>query len=69
MIILIDTVNFFWFVSGNSNLPPRTESEITNPQDDVFLSVGSLWEIILNESEALPFDRGRGVRRGCIQLH
>ena len=47
MTILLDTVDFLWFVSGNPKLSPRSKQEITNPQNEVFLSVVSLWEIII----------------------
>ncbi len=50
MTILLDTVDFLWFVSGNPKLPPQSEQEITNPQNEVFLSVVSLWEIIIKHA-------------------
>ena len=35
MNILLDTVDFLWFVSGNPKLPPRSKQEIMNPQNEV----------------------------------
>lgn len=61
MTILLDTVDFLWFVSGNSKLPPRSKQEITNPQNEVFLSVVSLWEIkLVFHSEPWPSIPGLG---------
>jgi PIN domain nuclease of toxin-antitoxin system len=49
MTILLDTCEFLWFVSGNPKLPARLKQEIQNPKNSVFLSVVSLWEIIVKE--------------------
>ena len=49
MIILIDTCDFLWFVSGNEKLPGRSKREIENPNNTVFLSVVSLWEVIVKQ--------------------
>lgn len=45
MRILLDTCDFLWFVSGNPALPSRTLQEARKPENEVFLSVVSLWEI------------------------
>src|SRR5207248_2004616 len=50
MIILLDTAEFLWFVTGNPKLSARTEQEIRNPANAVYLSVASLWEIIVKVS-------------------
>lgn len=49
MIILLDTCDFLWFVSGSDSLPTRLREEIENPDNTVYLSVVSLWEIIIKE--------------------
>ena len=46
MIILLDTAEFLWFITGNSRLPTQTEQAIRNPGNAVSLSVVSVWEII-----------------------
>ena len=50
MKILLDTSEFLWFISGHSALPPRTKDEIRKPENEVFLSVVSLWEIIVKHA-------------------
>ena len=47
MRLLLDTHIFLWFVVGDSKLPARMREAITNPENEVFLSVVSLWEIII----------------------
>jgi PIN domain nuclease of toxin-antitoxin system len=50
MRILLDTCEFLWLVSGDSNLPPDVESAVRDPQNQVFLSAVSFWEISLKYS-------------------
>ena len=47
MRILVDTCEFLWFISGDSALPLKIKQEIQDPRNEVYLSVVSLWEIIL----------------------
>jgi PIN domain nuclease of toxin-antitoxin system len=50
MRILLDTCEFLWIVSGNAKLSPTVADAIRNPQNQVFLSVVSFWEIALKHS-------------------
>ena len=50
MKILLDTCEFLWYVSGDPALLLKTREEIQNPRNEVFLSVVSLWEIIVKHS-------------------
>jgi PIN domain nuclease of toxin-antitoxin system len=50
MIILLDTCEFLWFISGNPKLPPKTKASAQDPDNVVFLSVVSLWEIIVKQN-------------------
>lgn len=45
MRILIDTNIFLWFAFDSSNLPQNMKKKIESEQNDVFLSIASLWEI------------------------
>jgi PIN domain nuclease of toxin-antitoxin system len=47
MRILLDTCEFLWLVSGDAKLPVSTASAIRDPQNEVFLSAVSFWEIVL----------------------
>lgn len=42
MRVLLDTHAFIWWVTNNSQL-----SDIANPNNDVFLSNASAWEMII----------------------
>ncbi len=47
MKLLLDTHIFLWFISGDARLPDGMRESIRNPSDEVYLSVASLWEIII----------------------
>ena len=47
MNLLLDTHIFLWFISGDARLPILFRDEIQEPGNTVFLSVASLWEIII----------------------
>ena len=49
MTILIDTNVFLWFLSNNSQLPQEFLAQITSTKNKVFISIASLWEIVLKE--------------------
>jgi len=47
MKLLLDTHIFLWFISGDKRLPDDMQQGIRNPDNDVYLSVVSLWEAII----------------------
>ena len=47
MRILLDTHIFLWFISGDPRLALQLRDIIRNPNNVVFLSVVSLWEMII----------------------
>jgi PIN domain nuclease of toxin-antitoxin system len=42
---LIDTQIFLWFVSGDKKLSKTAKAAITHPDNEIYLSIVSLWEI------------------------
>ena len=50
MRILLDTCEFLWLVAGDAKLSPQVISAVRDPQNEVFLSVVSFWEISLKHS-------------------
>ena len=50
MRILLDTCEFLWLVAGDSKLTASVASAVRDPQNEVFLSVVSFWEISLKHS-------------------
>lgn len=47
MRLLLDTHLFLWFVQGNARLTLALRQMITDPGNDVYLSVVSFWEAII----------------------
>ncbi len=47
MKLLLDTHVFLWYIVGDAQLPAKMVSAIKNTRNDVYLSVVSLWEIII----------------------
>lgn len=50
MNILLDTCDFLWFISGDSALPEPTRTSVQDPQNQVFLSAVSVWEVIIKHA-------------------
>lgn len=62
MNALIDTSTFLWFISGSDRLSTDARQYIANLENEIFLSVVSLWEIAIKTSLGklellLPFDQ------------
>lgn len=57
MKLLLDTHIFLWFITGDQQLSEKFQKEIRSKNNDVYLSVVSLWEIIVKyqlEKLSLP---------------
>lgn len=50
MQLLIDTYILLWFLEGNKLLSKSRRQIIVNPNNDVFVSIASLWEITIKIS-------------------
>jgi PIN domain nuclease of toxin-antitoxin system len=50
MRILLDTCEFLWLVSGDARLPAAVAAAVRDPNNEVFLSAVSFWEISLKHS-------------------
>lgn len=44
MNLLLDTCTFLWFINADKNLPASVRQRIAHPDNEVLLSVVSLWE-------------------------
>ena len=51
MTLLLDTHVFLWFVEANPKLRPEWRDMIRDGDNDVFLSVASLWEVIVKHQQ------------------
>jgi PIN domain nuclease of toxin-antitoxin system len=47
MRILLDTHIFLWFISGDNQLSTDVRDTIRNPDNEVYLSAISVWEILV----------------------
>jgi PIN domain nuclease of toxin-antitoxin system len=55
MRLLLDTQIFLWYITGDVKLSDGFREQINDPNNDVFLSVGSFWEMIIkHELGKLP---------------
>ena len=55
MRLLLDTHIFLWFISADARLPRVIRDHIRDPDNDVYLSVVSIWEaMIKNQIGRLP---------------
>ena len=58
MRILIDTCLFLWLVEDSPRIPSGVRAGLRDPDNEVFLSVVSAWEIALkNQLGKLPLSR------------
>ncbi|MBF0266097.1 MAG: type II toxin-antitoxin system VapC family toxin [Gammaproteobacteria bacterium] len=51
--ILIDTHVFLWWISDNKNLGENARKYISNPQNRIYLSSVSSWEISIKKNKGL----------------
>jgi PIN domain nuclease of toxin-antitoxin system len=55
---LLDTATFLWLVAGSPKLSPAARDAIGNPENEVFLSAVSGWEIAIKHGLGrLPLPR------------
>ena len=50
MNLLLDTHTFLWFIAGDSNLSKAARSAIEDVNNNLYLSVASVWEIAIKVS-------------------
>ena len=50
MRLLLDTHTLLWWLDGGKALTSEARSAIANPENEIFVSVASAWEIVLKKS-------------------
>ena len=50
MRLLLDTHAVLWFVNGDKKLPTTSRQLIESELNPCWVSVGSLWEIVIKQS-------------------
>jgi PIN domain nuclease of toxin-antitoxin system len=48
--LLIDTQSFIWFVENDPKLPVSVRDVMEGEQNNLFISIASLWEIVIKSS-------------------
>ena len=65
MKLLLDTHVFLWFIAGDKQLPREMQHAISESGNDVYLSVVSLWEVIVkHQLGKLPLPQPPDVLAG-----
>ena len=68
MKILLDTHAIIWALTGDARLKPENEKRILNPDNSVYFSTASLWEIAIKNGKApekCPYSE-RDIYEKCI---
>ena len=50
MNLLLDTHAFLWFITGDKQLPDKVVKLIDDPKSKCFVSIASIWEIVIKLS-------------------
>jgi PIN domain nuclease of toxin-antitoxin system len=50
MRLLVDTNALLWWRDDSPRLPTRVSDQIRNPNNDIFISIISLWEIVIKKA-------------------
>jgi PIN domain nuclease of toxin-antitoxin system len=70
MKVLLDTMAFLWWVTDNNELSVRAQRAIADPENEVFFSAASAWEIVIKISLGrlkLNQTPGTFIRRQILQ--
>ena len=65
MNLLLDTHVLIWFTEGNDRLSVKARMAIENPSNVKYLSVASLWEIVIKVSNE-KLEINQSLRRSMI---
>jgi PIN domain nuclease of toxin-antitoxin system len=50
MKLLVDTHALIWFVENDINLPAKIKEQIENNENEILISIASLWEMAIKTS-------------------
>lgn len=62
MKILLDTHIFLWYIAGDENLTEKLKKIITDTQNEVYISVISIWECVIKQQIGkldFPYEAGK----------
>jgi len=68
MRILLDTHIFLWFISSNPQLSNQLRDNICDPNNEIYLSSVSIWEVIVKyQLGKLPLGAWEKIRYQSIR--
>ena len=50
MDILLDTHALWWFLNGSDKMPDATKETILNPENTIYVSIATIWEVAIKMS-------------------
>jgi len=53
MKLLLDAHTLLWLVAGDPKLSNQAKASIADPANDLFLSVGSIWELAIKTTKPM----------------
>ncbi len=71
MRYLLDTHVFIWWMEKNKRLPDKLMNLINDPQNEVYLSVVNVWEIVIKNAKGKlksPKDIKGGIQKSSFVL-
>ena len=66
MRLLLDTHVLIWWLEGGKNITPKVQDQISRPNNDVFISAASAWEIAIKKNSGklkTPDDLEEQIKR------
>ncbi|MDP9284744.1 MAG: type II toxin-antitoxin system VapC family toxin [Actinomycetota bacterium] len=69
MRLLLDTSTLLWWLDGNAKLGPSARAAIADPDNEVFVSSASAWEISVKRASGKlesPFDVASALERNHL---
>ncbi len=71
MKYLLDTHAFIWWMEGGKKLSPKIKNILQDSSEDIFVSVASVWEIVIKKSKGrlkTPKDIAGGIREAGFKI-
>lgn len=66
MHYLLDTHTFMWWMESGDKLSPKTKIILQDLKQEIFVSVASVWEIIIKQSKG-KLKTPRNIKGGIIK--
>jgi PIN domain nuclease of toxin-antitoxin system len=66
MRLLLDTHVLIWWLAGDKNILPRVRDQIAHPDNEIFISIASAWEIAIKKTSGrlkAPDDLAEQIER------